>query len=108
MIINNQNGKFNNTGIIGLHNTLTNSGTINSEIEKELNEEIDNIIETLNVEKKISEDIKNVLVETLSDLKKEKEPSLIKKSLTILNIIGSSLEWFPEKLEKLKALFGGF
>lgn len=108
MIINNQNGKFNNIGIIGSNNTLTNSGTINSETEKALNEEIDNIIKTLNAEKKVSEDIKSVLVETLSELKKEKEPSLIKKSLTILNMIGSSLEWFPEKLEKLKTLFGGF
>lgn len=106
MIINN-NGNFNNNGVIGSNNIFTNYGNIDSKVQSDINKKIDEIISQLKKDNIAPEPIKSLVEENLNKIKTEKNSSNLESIFNTIKALGSVITWLPEKINTLFDLFKG-
>lgn len=107
-MIDNRGGNFNNNGNIGENNTIINTGTIgntniqdNSEIMKKLNEAIDIIKNSTELE----QDEKACILEQIEAIKQEKDTGKIIKLLTSVKLMGGKLINFVNLISPVITLY---
>ncbi|MGL5057092.1 MAG: hypothetical protein ACRC6A_06975 [Fusobacteriaceae bacterium] len=105
MIIKNS-GNFNNNGVIGNNNTFINYGNVGSQIQAKIDDHINDIIANLNEDSITPDEIKNLIKDSVNDIKEEKDPSKLNTIFKTLRALGSIAKWLPEKLEALNEFIG--